>query len=99
MARLRGSVHQKRQVACPGPWRAEERSAPDSPSNPLGPTPRRDSPSAMGAYLSSPDTRKESESGTLQGGWKFGVSSMQGWRRTQEDAHIVHELRDGTMVL
>ena len=52
----------------------------------------------MGAYLSAPDTRKESEEGKL-GNLSFGVSSMQGWRRTQEDAHIAAELPRGTTIL
>ena len=52
----------------------------------------------MGAYLSAPDTRKESELGSTADGWQFGVSTMQGWRRTQEDAHIVHELANNTNV-
>ena len=32
-------------------------------------------------------------------GIQFAVSTMQGWRRTQEDAHIVEDLGDGTTVL
>ena len=42
----------------------------------------------MGAYLSAPITLKESEDGATsrQG---HGASSMQGWRRSMEDAHIV----------
>jgi len=41
----------------------------------------------MGIYLSSPDTRKNSQDGkgnTVQ----YGASSMQGWRLNMEDAHI-----------
>ena len=53
---------------------------------------------AMGTYLSTPDTEKESESGSTADGWSFGISSMQGWRRSQEDAHIVHQLPNGTNV-
>ena len=41
----------------------------------------------MGAYLSTPNLEKESEAGT-QLGHAYGVSSMQGWRRSQEDAHL-----------
>ncbi|KAM7533512.1 hypothetical protein Aperf_G00000121167 [Anoplocephala perfoliata] len=40
----------------------------------------------MGAYLSKPLTDKESSSDSNQ--WiSYGCSSMQGWRRFQEDAH------------
>nr|CDS26069.1 protein phosphatase 2C [Hymenolepis microstoma] len=40
----------------------------------------------MGAYLSKPATDKESSSGSNE--WiSYGCSSMQGWRRFQEDAH------------
>lgn len=41
----------------------------------------------MGIYLSSPNTTKTSEDGendTL----RYGVSAMQGWRMSMEDAHI-----------
>lgn len=41
----------------------------------------------MGAYLSSPVTEKEMFEGdgvTM----RYGGSSMQGWRRTMEDAHL-----------
>jgi len=41
----------------------------------------------MGIYLSSPDTRKNSNDGKGNG-VKFGTSSMQGWRVNMEDAHI-----------
>jgi len=41
----------------------------------------------MGAYLSTPITDKESEDG--EGGHiRYGVSAMQGWRRSMEDAHV-----------
>eukprot|EP00624_Nannochloropsis_granulata_P006046 evm.model.NODE_43901_length_30228_cov_32.794727.4 len=41
----------------------------------------------MGAYLSTPITEKESEDG--EGGqMRYGVSAMQGWRRSMEDAHV-----------
>ncbi|VUZ50935.1 unnamed protein product [Hymenolepis diminuta] len=40
----------------------------------------------MGAYLSKPATDKETSSGSNK--WiSYGCSSMQGWRRFQEDAH------------
>ncbi|VDL94626.1 unnamed protein product [Schistocephalus solidus] len=40
----------------------------------------------MGAYLSRPKTEKETTSGANS--WlSYGASSMQGWRRFQEDAH------------
>ena len=50
----------------------------------------------MGAYLSSPITEKESESGQCRDGYTYGCSSMQGWRRKQEDAHLVADLPEGT---
>ena len=31
---------------------------------------------------------KESEDGKLPGGLSYGASSMQGWRKDQEDTHI-----------
>ncbi|KAH9277752.1 Protein phosphatase 1G [Echinococcus granulosus] len=40
----------------------------------------------MGAYLSKPETAKETSSDSNE--WvSYGCSSMQGWRRFQEDAH------------
>lgn len=46
----------------------------------------------MGAYLDKPKTEKETEMGFMElNGYKelpFAVSSMQGWRKTMEDAHI-----------
>ncbi|KAF5399002.1 Serine/threonine protein phosphatase [Paragonimus heterotremus] len=40
----------------------------------------------MGAYMAKPDTTKQSSHGYTE--WlAFGVSSMQGWRMQQEDAH------------
>jgi hypothetical protein len=39
----------------------------------------------MGVYLSTPKTEKVSEDGENDK-LKFGVSSMQGWRTTMEDA-------------
>jgi protein phosphatase 1G len=41
----------------------------------------------MGAYLSAPVTDKESEDGKSSR-VRYGVSAMQGWRRTMEDAHL-----------
>ncbi|KAJ3679187.1 hypothetical protein LUZ60_017198 [Juncus effusus] len=40
----------------------------------------------MGVYLSTPKTEKFSENGENER-LKFGLSSMQGWRTTMEDAH------------
>lgn len=49
----------------------------------------------MGAYLDTPKTEKETETGSVDLGKEkarrnlpFVVSSMQGWRKTMEDAHI-----------
>lgn len=39
----------------------------------------------MGAYLSSPKTEKTSEDGENDR-LRYGLSSMQGWRKTMEDA-------------
>ena len=41
----------------------------------------------MGAYLDKPITEKENEYGG-DGRTSFGVSSMQGWRKEMEDAHV-----------
>lgn len=41
----------------------------------------------MGVYLSKPNTTKNSQIGEAPN-LKFGVSSMQGWRMSMEDAHI-----------
>ena len=41
----------------------------------------------MGAYLATPVTDKESEEG-MSDKFVYGASSMQGWRKNQEDAHI-----------
>jgi len=41
----------------------------------------------MGAYLSAPVTTKETFEGSSET-VQFGGGSMQGWRRTMEDAHI-----------
>jgi len=40
----------------------------------------------MGAFLDTPITKKDSDSGSGNS-LSFGVSSMQGWRSTMEDAH------------
>lgn len=41
----------------------------------------------MGAYLSTPITDKDTSNGSSESA-EWGVSSMQGWRRTMEDAHL-----------
>ena len=46
----------------------------------------------MGSHLSTPNTTKQSEDGTSILGHAFGVSTMQGWRRSQEDAHLVADV-------
>jgi protein phosphatase 1G len=47
----------------------------------------------MGAYLSSPITTKEVVAG--QGShFHYGIASHQGWRKTQEDAHIAEAITD-----
>ncbi|XP_052190329.1 probable protein phosphatase 2C 60 isoform X1 [Diospyros lotus] len=43
----------------------------------------------MGIYLSSPKTEKFSEDGD-SGRLRYGLSSMQGWRATMEDAHAAY---------
>ncbi|KAJ8755509.1 hypothetical protein K2173_019307 [Erythroxylum novogranatense] len=43
----------------------------------------------MGVYLSSPKTDKASEDGE-NAKLRYGVSSMQGWRSTMEDAHAAY---------
>mmetsp|Transcript_3025 Transcript_3025/g.9421 ORF Transcript_3025/g.9421 Transcript_3025/m.9421 type:complete len:351 (-) Transcript_3025:449-1501(-) len=48
----------------------------------------------MGAYLSIPVTQKESEDGR-NSSLRYGASSMQGWRRSMEDAHIMGAGVDG----
>ena len=40
----------------------------------------------MGAYLSEPNTQKESQDDSTES-ISYGASSMQGWRLDQEDAH------------
>lgn len=49
----------------------------------------------MGPYLGTPNTEKDSENGECSGS-KWGATSMQGWRKSQEDAHIANtDLPDG----
>ncbi|KAK1576125.1 hypothetical protein Q3G72_011152 [Acer saccharum] len=43
----------------------------------------------MGVYLSTPKTEKFSDNGE-NGSLRYGVSSMQGWRSTMEDAHAAY---------
>nr|XP_048331853.1 probable protein phosphatase 2C 60 isoform X3 [Ziziphus jujuba var. spinosa] len=49
----------------------------------------------MGIYLSSPKTDKASEDGE-NGRLRYGLSSMQGWRATMEDAHAAYPDLDGS---
>ncbi|KAJ6957010.1 hypothetical protein NC653_039052 [Populus alba x Populus x berolinensis] len=49
----------------------------------------------MGIYLSSPKTEKFSEDGE-NGRLRYGLSSMQGWRATMEDAHAAITDLDAT---
>lgn len=43
----------------------------------------------MGPYLGTPNKEKDSENG--ENDWsRYGATSMQGWRKSQEDAHIAH---------
>jgi len=49
----------------------------------------------MGPYLGTPNVEKESENGNSDV-CKWGATSMQGWRKSQEDAHISRtDLPDG----
>ncbi|KAJ1628171.1 phosphatase 2C-like domain-containing protein [Pavlovales sp. CCMP2436] len=48
----------------------------------------------MGAYSSTPDTRKVSEDETF-GTVSYGVSEMQGWRKSMEDVSIAARLGCG----
>mmetsp|Transcript_17737 Transcript_17737/g.53424 ORF Transcript_17737/g.53424 Transcript_17737/m.53424 type:complete len:437 (-) Transcript_17737:987-2297(-) len=52
----------------------------------------------MGAYLSTPITDKDTSDG-VSASTHWGISSMQGWRRTMEDAHLAttHE-EEGTEI-
>lgn len=43
----------------------------------------------MGAYLSAPKTEKKTQEGQ-NSRYSFGVSSMQGWRMSMEDAHLTN---------
>lgn len=43
----------------------------------------------MGPYLGTPNKDKDSSNGENEF-FKFGATSMQGWRKSQEDAHIAH---------
>ncbi|KAL3511991.1 hypothetical protein ACH5RR_024708 [Cinchona calisaya] len=43
----------------------------------------------MGVYLSTPKTEKSSEDGENDR-LRYGISSMQGWRSTMEDAHATY---------
>jgi len=55
----------------------------------------------MGVYLAKPVTTKESEDGgsILTENTRYGVSCMQGWRQSMEDAHIaVPSFGDGVGV-
>ena len=48
----------------------------------------------MGAslvYLDRPKTTKHNLAGQSEQGYKFALSSMQGWRLNMEDAHICNE--------
>lgn len=47
----------------------------------------------MGPYLGTPNKEKDSENG--EGDiCRYGATSMQGWRKSQEDAHIAHFIGD-----
>ncbi|KAK4488890.1 hypothetical protein RD792_004680 [Penstemon davidsonii] len=49
----------------------------------------------MGVYLSTPRTEKISEDGE-NGRLRYGLSSMQGWRSSMEDAHAAYTNLDGS---
>lgn len=51
----------------------------------------------MGPYLGQPNKEKESDDGENDYS-RFGATSMQGWRKSQEDAHITTYLPDGNAV-
>ena len=54
----------------------------------------------MGSYLSAPITEKETEKGvTSAAKFEWAVGSMQGWRKSQEDAHIACDLPNNTACL
>lgn len=51
----------------------------------------------MGDFLSTPNREKQTDTG--QGAnVRFVACSMQGWRRSMEDAHIAHVNIDGSGV-
>lgn len=55
----------------------------------------------MGAnlvYLDRPNTQKHNVFGESKIGYKYALSSMQGWRLSMEDAHICNENIDGNGV-
>jgi len=52
----------------------------------------------MGPYLSTPNKDKDSENGESST-VRYGATSMQGWRKSQEDAHIAHLDLDEDMSL
>lgn len=41
----------------------------------------------MGPYLAQPNKEKDSENGENES-FRYGATSMQGWRKSQEDSHI-----------
>ena len=52
----------------------------------------------MGAnlvYLDRPNTQKHNLQGESKLGYKYALSSMQGWRLSMEDAHICNDNIDG----
>lgn len=52
----------------------------------------------MGPYLGTPNTAKDSENGESDS-MRWGATSMQGWRKSQEDSHIARtDLPDGVSV-
>ena len=52
----------------------------------------------MGPYLGTPNTEKESENGGNES-LRFGATSMQGWRKSQEDSHIAAlDIADGVSI-
>ena len=51
----------------------------------------------MGPYLGQPNKEKQSED-NQSGNIAYGATSMQGWRKSQEDAHISTFLEDGNAV-
>ena len=48
----------------------------------------------MGPYLGEPVKTRKVEKGNF-GKVRWAASSMQGWRKTQEDAHIAEDLGNG----